>query len=177
MVFEGLSRPKAAEKAGIADHTLYLAMRKPSVLAYMNSQQGVLRTSAAARSIARIDILADDSTSDHVKLNANQFLLGIEGVSVTQRSESVNVHKHLMPGLTIMLGAPHAPAHDAHLIDGQAHEVREPVHINRIGEPVPHPSMRNALPAPTQEADSPGNSVPAKTRGRGEKSRARSGPG
>lgn len=162
MVFEGLSRPKAAEKAGIADHTLYLAMRKPSVLAYLNSQQQVLRTSAAARSIARIDNLADDAESEHVKLQSNVFLLGIEGVSPVTKTESLNVHKHLHAGLTIVTGgwSEHQP--DAHLIGGQAHEAGSAHHINMIGESVPHPNMRNALQieAKAQANQAPGG-VPA----------------
>lgn len=139
MVLHGLKRQDAAEKAGITDNALYIALRKPDVLAYLNSQQQVLRTSAAARSIARIDTLADDAESEHVKLQSNVFLLGIEGISPVTKTESVNIHKHLMPGLTINMGGWSPHAEDARVIEGLAHEVRKPHAINRIGEPSPHP--------------------------------------
>lgn len=165
MVFEGLKRADAAEKAGITDNALYIALRKPDVLAYLNTQQGVLRTSARARSIARIDNLADTSDSDHVKLDANKYLLGIEGVSVVQKSESVSIHKHLLPGLTIITGgwAPHGD--DPRVIEGQAREVGSTHKINRIGQSVPHPLSGNV----GQVANPPGISEGRSRAGRGEK--------
>lgn len=144
MVLQGEKRARAAEIAGITDEAMRKAMHKPEVLAYMNTQQQALRTSAAARSIARIDNLADGSDSDHVKLDANKFLLGIEGVSPVQKSESINVHKHLMPGLTIVMGAWSPHGDDAHLIDGQAHQSENKHQIKMLGTSVPHPLAGNA---------------------------------
>lgn len=147
MVHKGQKRDVAAQGAGITDDAMRKAMHKPDVLAYMHAQQQALRTSAAARSIARIDTLADDSESDHVKLDANKFLLGIEGVSVVQKSESLNVHKHLMPGMTFNIITGAQPGDDAHLIDGLAREAGKPKQLSNLPTPVPHPSMRNAQPA------------------------------
>lgn len=145
MVFTGAKRADAAQFSGITDKALYTALTLPHVLAYLNTQQQVLRTSAAARSIARVDNLADESESDHVKLDANKFLLGIEGISPVARSESVNLHKVLIPGLTIVTGgwSPHADAE--RVLNEQAHGSKLQHHINRIGTPVPHPSVRNAV--------------------------------
>lgn len=151
MVFEGLKRDKAAEKAGIADHTLYTSLRKPGVLAYLNAQQQVLRTSASARSIARIDNLADDAVSEHVKLQSNVFLLGIDGISPTQRIENTHLHLNQQPGLTInfMLGEP------ARQIDGLAHQVEDARIINGLPQSIPHPSMRNAVIGPAKTDGQP----------------------
>lgn len=140
MVFEGLKRSIAAEKAGLKDHALYVALRQPHVLAYLNDQQGVLRTSARARSIARIDNLADDADSEHVQLEANKYLLGIEGVSVVQKSENLSVHKHLLPGLNISFIVGGQPA----VIEGQAREVQSDSDISHLPPRVPHPSEGGA---------------------------------
>lgn len=151
MVFEGAKRPDAAQKAGITDHTLYVSLTKPHVLAYLNTQQGVLRTSASARSIARIDNLADESESDHVKLESNKFLLGIEGISPVAKSESINVHKHVLPGLTIMTGgwSPHEIAQKpAELLDITPS-------VQRIGNPVAHPSKQAVQPTTSGNESAP----------------------
>lgn len=169
MVFEGLRRDKAAAKAGIADHTLYQALRKPSVLAYLNSQQQVLRTSAAARSVARIDNLADEAESEHVKLNANTFLLGLEGIQPVQRTENIHHHKGLQPGITIIMAGPEPVPQIAQ----QAHETGKVIDGKVLPTPVPHPALRNALPAPAQTVMEPDKSAAvsrkAKRGTRGEK--------
>lgn len=142
MVFDGLHRKEAALKAGIADHTLYQALRKPSVLAYLNGQQGVLRTSARARTIAKAEMLMDGAESEHVQTQNLQWLAGLDGLSPIAKSETLNVHKHLTPGLTIMIGGwqPHeiAPA------EQQALDITP--QVNRIGAPQPHPSRIAAQP-------------------------------
>jgi hypothetical protein len=106
---------------------------------------GVLRTSEASRTIARAAKLADGAESEHVKLQANTWLAGIEGISPIQKSESLNVHKHLIPGLTIITGgwAPHEA--EPHVIDGQAREVGNTHKINMLGRSVPHPLAGNAV--------------------------------
>ena len=103
MVFEGVSRPEAAKAAGCGEDNLRLALKRPNVLAYLNEQSRVLRTSAAARSIARIDNLADKATSEHVQFESNKFLLGIEGTAPIHRSE-INANVRLStPGYVIDL--------------------------------------------------------------------------
>jgi len=64
----------------------------------------VLRASASARSIARVDQLADSSVSDHVKLKANELLLGIDGIVPVTRSEQTLIHQGVTPGLVIVYG-------------------------------------------------------------------------
>jgi hypothetical protein len=71
---------------------------------YLREQQDVLRTSASARSIARVDQLAESSVSDHVKLKANELLLGIDGIVPVTRSEQTLIHQGATPGLVIVYG-------------------------------------------------------------------------
>jgi hypothetical protein len=51
MVWDGLTRAEAAEKAGLKDHALYCALAKPHVKAFYLRQLEVLRTSERARNI------------------------------------------------------------------------------------------------------------------------------
>lgn len=155
MVHRGQKRAEAATNAGITDEAMRKAMHKPEVLVYLDTQQQVLRTSAKARSIARIDNLADDAASEHVKLESNKFLLGIEGVSVVTKSENTNINKNMTPGLTINLLVQTGTEPIAQQIDSQVRQLETTSHINVLPRPVPHPSMGNAqktegLPAKTE---------------------------
>lgn len=153
MIDRGLPRHLAADIAGISDHALYKAMQKPPVIAYRLERLRVLRESAASRSIARVDILADTAVSEHVKLGANELLMGIEGISKVTRSENVHVHQHLIPGLTIALGGWTPNGDDALLIGDQRAQPRIAHEIKRIGTPVPHPEDRNAEIVPSSASD------------------------
>ena len=137
MVEEGLSRPQAALKAGMSDHGLYQALRKPLVLELLRTLQEVKRTSAGARTIARAESLADGAQSEHVRLQANEWLGGIAGIVPVQKAVVDHVHTHLMPGLTIVMGGSRENLIDAEpglLIEAKPH-------INMIGTPAPHPSQ------------------------------------
>ncbi len=129
MAFEGLERKKAAEKAGLKDDSLYVALRRPEVKALLNEFVADLRKSAAARSIARVDRLADESGSDHVRLEANKFLLGIEGVRPVERHQHDHTVK-VVPGYVLDMSGPDLQRPESlrdvgHIIDGDVREVPE----------------------------------------------------
>jgi hypothetical protein len=162
MVMEALPRPEAAKRAGITEHALYKALRKPPTLAYMQTQLQALRESAAARTIAKAEKLMDSAQSEHVQADMTKWLAGIEGIAVVTKTESLNVHKHFIPGLTFNVINGSQPGDDAHLIDGQVREAGSPNPVNGLPRPVPHPSMRNAAQtAPETDGQ------PAKREGRG----------
>lgn len=105
MVERGLSRQDAAQSVGISDNWLYQCLEKPEWKTYRNERMRVFRESAASRSIARVDRLADEAASEHVKLGANQLLMGIEGIVPVQRTENLHLVQHtIMPGLTVVYG-------------------------------------------------------------------------
>ena len=140
MVFEALPRREAAAKASLLEHSLYKALRKPPTLAYLRAQMEVLRTSAGAEAVARIVQLMHGADSEHVQLEAAKWTAGIEGVSPVAKSESVLIHRNLMPGLVIVTGG--FQPHDCTAIEqGRVIEHRHP--INRIGEPAPHPEAEH----------------------------------
>jgi hypothetical protein len=139
MVEERLKRSEAAERAGLKDNSLYVAMTRPDVCAYRNGLMKALRESEASRSVGRVADLADNSNSDYVKLGANTLLLGIQGIVPPARVEGriEHTHAHLMPGLVINL-IDREPVQIID-IDGRARVIERPK-VNRLRERVPHPS-------------------------------------
>lgn len=138
MVFSGQNRDTAADSAGLHRDSMRKALKRPDVLAYLREQQQVLRTSEAARSIKRVADLADTSKSDAVKLDANELLLGLEGIAPPARVEHAHIHAHIVPGLTVLRGgwAPHG------VIDTTATLAVEAPKVNMIGAPACHPEDR-----------------------------------
>jgi hypothetical protein len=115
MVNDGDSRSQAAARAGISDHWAYQLLRKPSVRGLRNEMLGSLRESEAARSIARAANLADNSISDHVRLDATKWLAEIEGVAPLARSNVRVDHVHHAPGLVIVRPSAEATARRAQM--------------------------------------------------------------
>jgi hypothetical protein len=144
MVYEGGNRAQGASAALITDDAVRKALKKPEVLAYMNTQIDLIRTSAAAKSIARIDVLAGGAESEHVKLGANELLLKLDGKGPIERSQHQHIHQHSIPGLQIIYSRDWTEPETALLIDGQAVEVESAKSDNGLPIPVPHPAMRNA---------------------------------
>lgn len=81
MVWEGLERKAAAERAELADSSVRFAMRKPHVLAFYNSELTALRTSLRARNIHRLDGIANESKNDMAKVASIKVLEQIADVA------------------------------------------------------------------------------------------------
>jgi len=117
MVFEGATRPEAAEIAGMQDKSLRSALTKSHVLAYLNEQMEVLRTGARPKALNRIINLVDKSGSDRVRLDAARYIDGMDR-TVHQQGSQVNVqvnNRIELPGYVIDLSA--YPANGAQQID------------------------------------------------------------
>ena len=74
MVWEGLKRPDAAEKAGLTDHSLYVAMTKPHVKAFYLAQCEMLRLSGKARRIHRLNEMVEQDDNKAAVVNAVALL-------------------------------------------------------------------------------------------------------
>ena len=81
MVWEGLERKAAAERAELADSSVRFAMRKPHVLAFYNAELTALRTSLRARNIHRLDGIANESKNDMAKVASIKVLEQIADVA------------------------------------------------------------------------------------------------
>jgi hypothetical protein len=98
MVWEGLPRSEAAAKAGISEHGLYKALRKPPVKAYYLSECEMLRTSGRARRIHRLEAMLEQSDNKAAVINA---ALALEGMGNDQAS--VSAQQKQSPGVVIQI--------------------------------------------------------------------------
>lgn len=106
MVFEGKSRPEAAKAAGMSDETLRQMFLKPHVLAYLNEQQEVLRTSVRPRALRKmVDLL--DAKTERIQFESAKYLDGMDrpthAVGATQVNVQVNNNVSVTPGYVIDL--------------------------------------------------------------------------
>ena len=128
MCFNGLDRKQAAEQVGLRDDSLYRAMLKPDVLAYMQHLKRVLRTGEAFQAPGRISELARSADSESVRLQANVLLLDPDNEGTkTHTDQSLNVN---IPGLTIVYNN---AGKESQTIEGKATEL----------DIVPHPALED----------------------------------
>lgn len=108
MVFEGLKRSEACERAGLSDEAMRVALTKVHVLAYLNECQDVLRTSLRPRALHTMGELLD-TKNESVKFKAAEYLDGLNRgqhtVGATQVNVQVNNHQtvNVTPGYAIDL--------------------------------------------------------------------------
>lgn len=98
MVWSGLPRDKAAEKAGISDHGLYKALRSPPVKAHYLAECEVLRTSGRARRLHRLEAMAEQDDNKQAAVNA---ILALERLAPSDEQASGRVASS--PGLQIVI--------------------------------------------------------------------------
>jgi hypothetical protein len=70
MVWEGASRKEAAERAGLSDHGLRQALRRPHVLARYRAECEVLRASGRAKRLHRLEALAEQDENRNAAVAA-----------------------------------------------------------------------------------------------------------
>jgi hypothetical protein len=99
MVWEGLKRDAAAEKAGLASSSLRFALRKPHVLAFYRAECDALRNSLKARNLHRLDTIADGSKNDMARVASIKALEQISDIADERQGKPAG---HL-PGLQIVI--------------------------------------------------------------------------
>lgn len=134
MVHSGQRRAEAAQAVGVHDDTVRKAMLKPEVLAYLNTQKEVLRTSARARAIAKADDLLD-AESESVRLDAVKYL-----EPPISKSEITHTHQGHIQGLTIVFAA---PSEAVPMIDVTPTNADKAKLIKSLPKPVAHPAMQS----------------------------------
>jgi hypothetical protein len=105
MVFDGQTRSEAAATAKMTDDALRKALLKPAVLAHLNEQIEVLRTSGRPRALRKmIDLI--DAKTERIQFEAAKYLDGMDrpshAVGATQVNVQVNNHIET-PGYVIKL--------------------------------------------------------------------------
>lgn len=121
MIFNGLNRAKAAQAAGLADHSLYVALCKPHVMQYKNRVLREFRESLAEKSLVRMDDLADHADKDSTKFQANKFLIE-QDQRFTPTSRQIiqgHIEHKFTPGYVIDLSDDDEQVISAQVIDAE----------------------------------------------------------
>ena len=121
MVWKGARRATAAKQAGMTDHSLRAALKKPHVKAAYLSELQVLRESERARNILTMIEVRDGKghSNPMARLNAAKTLEGLDDVL-----PAGSLDPRQQPGICIVI---HQPASQAPMI-----EVRD---VTRQGPP------------------------------------------
>lgn len=97
MVWDGLPRAQAAQKAGISEHGLYKALCKSPVKRYYRQQLDVLRESEMARNIHALVSVRDQTANQAARVAAVNALVG-----QSESTQSAGIHRSA-PGVTIII--------------------------------------------------------------------------
>jgi hypothetical protein len=97
MVWNGLPRSKAAEKAGISEHGLYKALRKPPVKAFYLSELEVLRSSERARNIHTLIEVRDQKKNQMARVQA------VSKLEQLADEQHAGANKQSLPGLVVQI--------------------------------------------------------------------------
>jgi hypothetical protein len=107
MLFEASRRADAAQSAGMTDHGLREAFKKPHVMAYYNRGLQVLRESERARNISALVEVRDNAGNQMARVQAAKAL---EQLSEEEAKRSPAGGHVSLPGLTIqIINTPPAP--------------------------------------------------------------------
>src|SRR6266702_3874842 len=100
MLYQGSCRADAAITAGMKDHSLREAFKKPHVKAYYNAGLDVLRTSERARNISALAKVRDTSENGMAVVSAAKAL---EQLSDNEANNCAGLGAPTMPGLQIVI--------------------------------------------------------------------------
>lgn len=98
MVWEGLNRQEAADKAGLKDNSLYVALRRPEVKAEYLAECEVLRISGRAKRLHHLEELA----AQRVNMNAS-----VAAIKVAEQIVDVEAERggrRFAPGFVVIIG-------------------------------------------------------------------------
>lgn len=100
MVWQGLNRGEAAEKAGLKDNSLYVALRRPEVKAEYLAECEVLRVSGRAKRLHHLEELA----AQRVNMNASVAAIKVAEQIVDLEAERGG--RRFAPGFVVIIGPP-----------------------------------------------------------------------
>jgi hypothetical protein len=109
MVWKGARRAEAAEEAGLKDHSLRAALKKPHVKAAYLAELVVLRESERARNIHALVEVRDgkDHSNPMARVNAAKALEGLDDTFPAGLGDP-----RMAPGVTIVIRHPDPPTID-----------------------------------------------------------------
>ena len=100
MVYEGLDHKIAAQRLDMNPEVIAKALKRPHVKARFNQIHAHIRSGAGTRAYSRINHLAQTADSEHVQLQANAWVAGVEGIAPIKRVEGNHSVTHNFGGFT-----------------------------------------------------------------------------
>ncbi|MFY0633670.1 MAG: hypothetical protein JXQ91_07655 [Vannielia sp.] len=98
MAHEGLSLPQAAKRAEITRDSAVRAFHKANVKTYFNQLVAEIRANAAQQAYLRINHIGQTANSETVKLDANKWVAGVDGIAAVKRIEGRHSVNHTFGG-------------------------------------------------------------------------------
>lgn len=98
MAHEALSLADAADRAGVRRDNLKRAFDLPAVRERFNEIVAWIRNSEGGAAYLRMVQLAKTADSEHVRLEANKWLAGVDGLAPVKRVEGRFSHRHGFEG-------------------------------------------------------------------------------
>jgi hypothetical protein len=105
MVWEGLTRKQAAERAEMSEHGLWAALRRPHVRQWYLREIDVLRTSERARNIHALVDVRDTADNSMARVSAAKALEALDDTEAARGGYG----PPLQPGLVIQIVSGDAP--------------------------------------------------------------------
>lgn len=98
MAYRGVPLPHAADTHGIRRDNLTRSFSSPQVRAVYNQIVKSIREGAAVQAYLRNVELAHTASSENVKLEANKWIAGVDGIAALKRVEGRMHHQHSFAG-------------------------------------------------------------------------------
>ena len=123
MVWHGKPRDEAASTAGIKDHSLRAALKKPHVKAFYAGELDALRTGERARNVHALVDVRDSSKNSMARVAAAKAL---EDVAEAAERVPLGGSSARLPGIVIVIGGQPlpAPSGGSITIDGETTSTR-----------------------------------------------------
>lgn len=98
MANEGVALPIAAQRAGASVQAMKQAFRRPHVKQAYNQLIADIRANAAQGAYLRINHISQTAQSETVKLDANKWVAGVDGIAAVKRIEGKHSVNHTFGG-------------------------------------------------------------------------------
>jgi hypothetical protein len=98
MAYEGVDIRTAAQRVDMHIVSARQAFARPAVKASFAQLVKEIRDNAAQSAYLRINHISQNATSEAVKLDANKWVAGVDGLSPIKRIEGRHSHTHAFAG-------------------------------------------------------------------------------
>lgn len=117
MAYEGLSLPHAAQRADMKLESARKAMAKAHTKVAFNQLVAAIRENAGQAAYLRLNHMSQTAQSETVKMEANKWVAGVDGIAALKRVEGKHTVSHTFGGFSYG-ERDTSTADDAQIIEG-----------------------------------------------------------